>query len=375
VSRISRRRSDRCGRRGLAPTIALLLLLVSCAEPEGPLELPVIEWSPERYLCFRTDEQITIDGRLDEKVWSLAPWTRDFVDIEGKSRPLPRFRTRASMLWNDVHFYTAAELEEPHVWGSLRERDSVIYQDNDFEVFIDPDGDTHEYFELEINALGTEWDLLLTKPYRDQGVAETAWDIDGLRSAVGVDGTLNAPGDEDRGWTVEIAVPWAALGQYAHRATPPGPGDQWRVNFSRVEWLADIRGDEYVKRRDDTSGRPLPESNWVWSPQGLINMHYPEMWGYVQFSSQVPGAERDAFVERPEEAAKWALRRLYYAQRNWRVEHGSYTDDPQQLDLRGPGPEGFDWPPSIVLDGDGYVAALTGTNGSRLHVRQDGRVW
>jgi hypothetical protein len=25
------------------------------------------------------------------------------------------------------------------------------------------------------------------------------------------------------------------------------------------------------------------EDNWVWSPQGLINMHVPEMWGRVRF--------------------------------------------------------------------------------------------
>jgi|GEM_PF-5265226 len=44
---------------------------------------------------------------------------------------------------------------------------SYVFYDNDFEVFIDPDGDTHRYYELEINAFGTEWDLFLDRPYRD----------------------------------------------------------------------------------------------------------------------------------------------------------------------------------------------------------------
>ena len=86
------------------------------------------------------------------------------------------------MLWDDSRFYVSAMLEEPHVWGTLVERDSVIYHDNDFELFIDPDGDTHEYYELEINALGTEWDLLLVKPYRDGGPAVHEWDIAGLET-------------------------------------------------------------------------------------------------------------------------------------------------------------------------------------------------
>ena len=95
------------------------------------------------------------------------------------------------MLWDDDNFYVAAELEEPDVWATLIERDSVIFRDNDFEVFIDPDGDTHAYYELEVNALGTLWDLLLIKPYRDGGPAIHGWDIAGLQSAVDVRGTRN----------------------------------------------------------------------------------------------------------------------------------------------------------------------------------------
>jgi hypothetical protein len=375
-SRVSEQcRSKRYRPARTAQRLAALLLLTACGEPAEPLELPAIDWSPERYICFRTDERITIDGLPNEAVWGRAPWTREFVDIEGETRPRPRFLTRASMVWDDDYFYIAAEMEEPHVWATLTERDSVIFHDNDFELFVDPDGDTHDYYELEINALGTEWDLLLTKPYRDDGLAENDWDIDGLRTAVHVDGTLNDPRDEDRGWSVEIALPWTALGQYAHRAAPPASGDQWRVNFSRVEWRTDVRGDKYVKRMDAASGEPLPEDNWVWSPQGLIAMHYPEMWGYVQFSGRVAGNDAEAFVEHPEEAAKWALRLLYYAQDHWRVEHGRYTDDVTLLNLPGPETDDFDWPPSIVLNGDGYTASVTAADGTTAHIREDGRVW
>jgi hypothetical protein len=45
------------------------------------------------------------------------------------------------------------------VWGMLVERDAVIFSDNDFEIFIDPDGDTHQCYELEVKALRTLWDL------------------------------------------------------------------------------------------------------------------------------------------------------------------------------------------------------------------------
>lgn len=250
--------------------------------------IPVDPGEPKSYDCRRTSGRIVIDGRLDETDWKNAAWTDLFMDIEGGSRAIPRYETRAKMVWDDEYFYIAARLEEPHVWGTLTKRDSVIFQDNDFEVFIDPNGDRDEYYELEINALNTVWDLFLPKPYRDGGSARNEWDIKGLKTAVSIDGTLNDQRDHDRGWSVEMALPWRALAEYAHRSAPPGDGDAWRVNFSRVEWRHEIVGGRY---------RKVPgtkEDNWVWSPQGVIDMHRPEKWGIVRFSSRLVGQKPEA---------------------------------------------------------------------------------
>ena len=86
-----------------------------------------------------------------------------------------------------------------------------------------------------------------------------------------------------RSWSVEFAIPWKALAEFAHRSAPPRDGDQWRVNFSRVEWRHEIVDGQYRKVPN------TPEDNWVWSPQGVIDMHRPEHWGYVQFSTAAPG--------------------------------------------------------------------------------------
>jgi hypothetical protein len=115
------------------------------------------------------------------------------------------------------------------------------------------------------------------KPYRFGGKARNQWEIPGLRSAGRVHGTLNNPADRDSGWSVEIAFPWKALAEFAHRPAPPTAGDEWRVNFSRVEWRHTVVGNRYRKVPK------TPEDNWVWSPQGVINMHVPEMWGRVGF--------------------------------------------------------------------------------------------
>ena len=249
----------------------LLLLLCSC------LCLSAAQL-PKRYVCRRAASPVKIDGRIDDAAWAKARWTDWFVDIQGSAAAMPRFRTRAKMLWDDEYFYVAAELEEPQVWATLTQHDAVIFHDNDFEVFLNPSGDGRNYFEFEINALNTGWDLFLPKPYREGGKADNSWEIPGLRTAIRVQGTLNDARDVDRGWSLEIAIPWSA---FASRAPVERPkfGDEWRVNFSRVEWRVNVDDGKYVK---------LPggkEDNWVWSPQGLIDMHLPDRWGFVRFSN------------------------------------------------------------------------------------------
>src|SRR4051794_15933033 len=81
---------------------------------------------PRGYVAHRASEPIAIDGRLDEKAWKAVPWTEAFLDIEGDLKPVPRLRTRAKMLWDDDYFYVAAQLEEPHVWGTITKHDAVI---------------------------------------------------------------------------------------------------------------------------------------------------------------------------------------------------------------------------------------------------------
>lgn len=247
------------------------------------LVLAGIGWAePLRYEATRLREKPQIDGKLDDRVWKAAAWTSDFVDIEGDQKPKPRFRTRAKIAWDEEFLYIAAEMEEPHLWATYDRHDMVIFHEHDFEVFLDPDGDTLHYFEFEINAKNTTWDLYLPKPYNQGGSADNGWEIPGLRTAVALRGTLNNSTDKDQGWSVEMAFPWKAFNRGPRPAVAPKPGESWRINFSRVEWTMDIVKGEY-KKRLGANGKPLPEDNWVWSPQGVVNMHVPGEWGHVIF--------------------------------------------------------------------------------------------
>jgi ketosteroid isomerase-like protein len=380
-------RAAKQGRTSALPCLSMILVCSVClalfgehaALADSPKDWAG-DWArmksivPRGYVCYRAAQPPKIDGRLDDPAWQQAPWTEDFADIEGDRRPKPRFRTRAKMLWDAQYFYIAAELEEPHVWGTLSKHDSIIFNDNDFEVFIDPDGDNHDYYEFEINALNTSWDLFLPRPYKDDGRADNGWDIPGLKTAVHVAGTLNDPSDRDTGWTVEIAIPWDALREFAHRPAPPHDGDQWRVDFSRVEWQHQIVAGKYQKVPN------THEDNWVWSPTGIVDMHRPERWGYVQFSTGSPGNAR--FHPDPTLPARDALMEIYYHQRAFQEKHGRWAHSLDELALT---PETLALQPRLKTTGDRFRASVDppifggatpifGGEKKTLTIRQDSRL-
>lgn len=347
---------------GLAVVLIVAILPAGGAPPIDAVMLAPCP-HPRGYVCYRAPSPITIDGDLKDVAWDAAPWTDAFVDIEGDKRPKPRFRTRVKMLWDDEALYIAAELEEPHVWATLTEHDAVIFHDPDFEVFLDPDADNHLYGELELNALNTTWDLLLTRPYKDGGKAINAWEITGLKSAVKVNGTINNPKDKDTGWTLEIRWPWKGLKELAAVPMPPKDGNQWRMNFSRVEWDIDIADGKYRKVKD------RPEHNWVWSPQGVIDMHRPERWGLVQFSTAKPGTAE--FREDPEWEHRDLLHRVYYAQRIYHAKHGQYAATTADLGLKDAGGV------SLAVTRSGFEATTSTHDASRQKwtITQDGAFW
>jgi len=347
----------------------------------GYSQEPSIPIAPMDYICYRTSTPHTIDGLITETDWHNVSWSEYFVDIEGRLKPEPAYKTRMKMLWDTNFLYIAAELEEPNVWATLTKRESIIFNDNDFEVFIDPDGDTHNYVEFEMNALNTQWDLMLLKPYRDsprQNVVISNWNFNGVKSAVLVDGTINNSNDIDKGWTLEIAIPLVALSELSTTGKIPVEGEQYRIDFSRVEWTVDVVDCKYKKRthRVNSKELPLPENNWVWSPQGVIAMHQPETWGFLQFSEKVAGKGVDDYIADPDNDLKWALRILYYRERVYHEKNNSYTTNLKLLGLDNYLLNGKPFVPEIKRTFSLYEAIAKGADGVTVwHIAQDGRIW
>ena len=316
------------------------------------------------YMCYKTSNPINIDGVLSDSEWGDVDWSEYFVDIKGDKKPLPTYKTHVKMAWDEDYFYVAAELEEPHVWAKLKQRDTVIFYDNDFEVFIDPQGDNHRYYEFEMNALNTIWDLMLAKPYRDGAPAINAWDIKGLKSATAIYGTINDSSDKDEKWTLEIAFPWEVLKECALEQRKPKNGEQWRVNFSRVNW--DVKADKgtYLKCIDPETGKTFPEHNWVWSPQGVIAMHQPETWGYVQFSTTKAGEGSVVFKMDEDYPLKRELIKLYKQQKQYCSEKGSY-----QKELKSP------FAIQVEVTKKQFIIYAKGKTGKTWYIDHESKIW
>src|SRR5215470_18349647 len=106
------------------------------------------------YICYRTAGPIVVDGKLEEPSWRMAPQSEPFVDIVTGAPAW--FDTRVALLWDDDFLYFGFRAEETDVWGTLTERDSKIYEENDLEIFI---AASDAYYEFEINALNTVYEV------------------------------------------------------------------------------------------------------------------------------------------------------------------------------------------------------------------------
>ena len=280
---------------------------------------------PEQYTILRTDDAIVIDGKDNETAWSKAPWTKKFNDIKTGKESNSILPTRAKMLWDNQYLYVYALFPESDVWATLKEHDATVYQDNALEIFIDTEGDGENYIEFQINALGTVWDLIMSKAYRNGGNPISDWDIKGLKKAVFIDGTMNDSNDKDRSWSIELAFPLKSL-LLGQRKTPD-VGTIWRMNLSRVQWQL-LKENGSYSRKTDAQGRVLPAEYISWSTQGIVNFHYPERWGYVKFGDQDPTAD---FLDENIEKIQLALWHCYYLEQNFKNKYKRYAHSVLEL--------------------------------------------
>jgi len=225
---------------------ALAALAIVCG-PLGCRKRSSVPLPPlPAYEAKRADGPITIDGKLDEETWRKAP-TMVLTLREGTGAP--EQATEARVLWDDDALYVAFVCHDDEMWATMTERDMKLWQEEVVEVFLDPNGTGDPYFEIEVNPLNKVVDLRFIRSLKGLRSPRTlSWDCKGFKKAVVAEGTVHtwtstqAPGGR---WTVEMAIPFAALDSLPN--SPPKPGDAWKANFYRIDRPAALgeEDDEY----------------------------------------------------------------------------------------------------------------------------------
>jgi hypothetical protein len=143
-----------------------------------------------------------------------------------------------------------------------------------------------------------------------------------------------------------------------------------------VQWQTEIKDGKYYRKTDPATGKILPEYNWVWSPQGIINMHFPERWGMIQFSKNRVDGERIDFQNSTLSELQKYLWLVYYKQKKFQAEKGKYATElheismPDTINSGATGTLNFE----LVATPFQFMLFLTSENGTKISVNENGMI-
>ena len=228
--------------------------------------------SVSSYACRFTEDPVVIDGTLDDDAWKNAATIDNFsMPWLGKDDKPAAKATQAKILWDRENLYVAADLDDADLYADITEHDGQIWDNDVFEVFLKPAADKPAYYEFQVNAANTQFDCFI--PRRGHvGRFKKLHDF-GVESAVKLCGTLDDWTDTDKGWSVEMRIPWSS---FMHTGGRPEPGDGWRFALCRY---------------DHDTGREKPEHSTC-APLSEFSFHKHEDYAPLTFIGPAATAEK-----------------------------------------------------------------------------------
>ncbi len=206
--------------------IVLTTIDVSGGKPGGSSAERTPRAAPTSYRALKMTTAPTIDGQL-EALWESVRPTADFRQPDG--RPLrAEIATRAKMAWDDQNLYVAWTTKDPDIQNRHAEHDATLWEGDVVELFLQPDDGSGHYYELQFAPNLATFDAKFTGHRQPAWQSAKDWESK-VKSAVFVEGSVNGDGT-DRGWMVEVAVPWSAFGLDAAPV-----GRTWSANLYRID--------------------------------------------------------------------------------------------------------------------------------------------
>ena len=174
-----------------------------------------------------------IDGKLDDPIWREATPHKSFFVYENKNKPA-KIGT-AYLAWDKENLYYAMVLQDKDLYVTEREDNAILCRADVAEIFIKPNDDMPDFYEFEFNMWNALWDIHYPG-LGDGGGADryTKHFNSGATVKSTHDGTINNWKDEDKGWTVEVAIPLKAFARVAPNG--PKPGDTWKFNIAGYDF-------------------------------------------------------------------------------------------------------------------------------------------
>ena len=218
------------------------------------------------YNCRRAPRPLVLTGKLDDPLWQVASLAYLHDALTGAPA---RFATTVRALYDAEYLYVAFACEDDYVWGTITAHDGPIYEEECVEIFLNPANAGHQYYEINVSPCNVVFDACILNARTPEqphasflGLKE--WHVEGLRTAVHVEGELNQPG-QAKSWSAEFAIPFRALIGAPH--VPPQVGDEWRINFYRI----------------DTPPLDAKSELYAWSTTEFPTFHLPWKFGRMRF--------------------------------------------------------------------------------------------
>lgn len=232
-------------------------------------QLPADQLPPlPTYHIKRSAKPPIIDGQLAPGEWEAA----ETVDLQfwWPKQTGPRERTTVRLLWDDNALYAGYDCVDTDLTAVYTQRDDPTYKDDVCEIFLmaEPRRRATSYVGLEMSARAVMYDYAYS-------IGSALWrrfDLTGWLLATRLDGTLNMRGDTDRGFQLEVCVPFRNFDDLTTQL-PPAAGTTWRAQICR--W----------------NGTDPNRALSLWTHSGRIGAdpHNPERFGTLIFDG--PEAE------------------------------------------------------------------------------------
>jgi hypothetical protein len=186
------------------------------------------------YKVAKAKGPITVDGKMDEDSWqnaSVQPFSYFYRSDNTPEKQNTKFR----MLWDNENLYLFYEMEDTSLTAREKNFDAKPYFDDCIEFFCMPVPDSiYMHFAFELNIWKVSYDFVILWKFNNGRHVYINSYNPVYKAEVTYNGTINIDTDIDRGWRIELAIPFTAFSDF-YSSYPAKPGTRWAFQAVRQD--------------------------------------------------------------------------------------------------------------------------------------------